>query len=155
MLTFEVANKISQTFQNLEIMLQSEFEKLVQMNVSPAEFEHINAVYMNSDLCKEEFAALWVQMNKTRVKQAKEEAKAKAKEENLRERLWKIIGKYGWKDYSWKERTLAHTALNQREEKAIEEAGLELKEYNSDAQHYLYKRMSTMLWEIRKYLKAA
>ena len=136
-------------------MLQQEFEKLVQMTVSPAEFHHINEVYMASDLCKAEFAALWMQMNKTRVKQAREEAKAKAKEEKLRERLWNIINKHGWKDYQWKERTLAHTALTQTEEKAIEEAGLKLKEYDAYAGHYLYKRMSTMLWDIRKYLKAA
>lgn len=134
-------------------MLQSEFQQLVKMTVPVSEFEHINAVYMNSDLNKGEFCALWIQMNKSRVKKAKEEAKAKENQERLNEKLWKIISKYGWRDFSWKESTLAHTALNQTEEKAIEEAGLELKEYSYEAGHYLYKRMSTMLWEIRKYLK--
>lgn len=136
-------------------MLQSEFENIVKMTVSPAEFEAINTVYMNSDLNKWEFGALWVQMNKSRVAKAKEEAKAREKKEQLNDKLWKIIGKYGWKDFQWKEKTLCHTALTQREEKTVEEAGLKLKEYDNYAGHYLYKRMSTMLWEIRKYLKAA
>ena len=136
-------------------MTQSEFEKIVKMTVDPKEYEAINAVYGYSDLTKYEFCVLWMQMNKSRVKKAREEAKAREKQEKLNDKLWKIIGKYGWKDYQWKERTLAHTALNQREEKTIEEAGLKLKEYNHEAGHYLYKRMSTVLWEIRKYLKAA
>ena len=136
-------------------MLQSEFENIVKMTVEPKEFEAINTVYMNSDLNKWEFCSLWMQMNKKRLAKAKEEAKAKEAKEKLDEKLWKIIGKYGWKDWSWKERTLAHTALNKSEEKAVEEAGLKLKEYDYQSGIYLYKRMSTMLWDIRKYLKAS
>ena len=115
----------------------------------------INAVYMESDVNKHEFCALWMQMNKKRLAKAKEEAKAKEAKEKLDEKLWKIIGKYGWKDYRWKECTLAKTALSEREEKAVEEAGLKLKEYDYQSGLYLYKRMSTLLWDIRKYLKAA
>ena len=136
-------------------MIQSEFETRVGMRVTPEEYSHIEVVYMNSDLCKDEFCALWVKMNQSRVKEAKEQAKTREKQEKMREKLWHIIEKYGWKDFDWKERTLVHTALTQREEQTIEEAGLKLKEYNSRADYYLYKRMSTMLWEIRKYLKAA
>ncbi len=136
-------------------MLQSEFENIVKMTVSPAEFEAINTVYMNSDLNKWEFGALWIQMNKSRVAKAKEDAKAKEKLEKLHEKLWNIIGKYGWKDYQWKERMLVYSVLTTREQNTVEEAGLNMKEYDRYAGHYVYKRMSTMLWEIRKYLKAA
>lgn len=136
-------------------MLQSEFENIVKMTVSPAEFEAINTVYMNSDLNKWEFGALWIQMNKSRVAKAKEEAKAKEKLEKLHEKLWNIIGKYGWKDYQWKERMLVYSVLTTREQNTVEEAGLNMKEYDSYAGHYVYKRMSTMLFEIRRYLKAA
>ena len=141
--------------QNLVIMLQSEFQNIVKMTVEPKEFEAVNTVYMNSDLNKYEFCALWIKMNQSRVNKAKEEAKANAKAEALRDKLWNIIAKFGDKDWSWKERTFASTALNKREEKAIEEAGLKLMEYNHYEQRNVYKRMSTILWDIRKYLKAA
>ena len=136
-------------------MLQSEFENIVKMTVSPAEFEAINTVYMNGDLNKYEFGALWMQINKSRVAKAKEEAKAREKKEKLNDKLWNIIGKYGWKDYQWKEKTLCHTALTQREKKAVEEANLKLEEYNQYLGITEFKRMSTMLFEIRRYLKAA
>lgn len=75
-------------------MLQSEFEKMVGMSVSPQEYYHIEQVYMNSDLEKTEFCHFWMQMNKKRIKAAKEEAKKKEQESKLRDSLWEMIEKY-------------------------------------------------------------
>lgn len=43
------------------------------MNVTADEFAHINEVYMNSDLDKDEFCKVWAKMNKSRVQRHKEE----------------------------------------------------------------------------------
>lgn len=45
------------------------------MNVSAEEYSHIEAVYMSSDLDKDEFCKLWVKMNHKRVSDAKAEQK--------------------------------------------------------------------------------
>ena len=70
-------------------MTQQEFHTRVQMEVSAEEFEAINVVYMHSDLGKDEFCALWVKMNQTRVSQAKScrggTGKARKALENRRE----------------------------------------------------------------------
>lgn len=125
------------------------------MQVTPSEFEHINAVYMNSDLDKDDFCVLWVKMNQGRVNKAKAEAKVRKEQEELRDNLWNIISKYGGRDYAWMERMLVFSVLTKKEQQVVEQAGLAMKEYDIYAGAYLYKRMSTMLYEIRKYLKAA
>lgn len=136
-------------------MLQQEFEKLVGMTVTSEEYNAIEMVYMASDVNKYEFCALWKQMNPERVKKAKADAKAKAEKEALKEKLSKIYYKYDWKPYGWKFDTLVHTALGKREEQVLEQAGIELKEWNSNAEYYLYKRMTTILHEIRMKLRIA
>lgn len=54
-----------------------EFKNRVMVNVTAEEYEHIEAVYMASDLDKDEFCAMWRKMNKSRVAAAKAEAKRK------------------------------------------------------------------------------
>ena len=56
-------------------MLQSEFEARVKMQVSCEEYQSINEVYNNSEVDKDEFCAIWVKMNRTRVKRAIENRK--------------------------------------------------------------------------------
>ena len=52
-------------------MLQSEFTERTKVQVSNEEFDAINEVYMNSDLNKDDFCAMWCKMNKSRVDAAK------------------------------------------------------------------------------------
>ena len=61
-------------------MKQSEFETRVHMNVTAEEYSHIEEVYMSCDLDKDEFCKQWSKMNQSRIKKAKEEAKAKEAE---------------------------------------------------------------------------
>ena len=77
-------------------MRQSEFETRVHMNVTAEEYSHIEEVYMNSDLDKDEFCALWVKMNQTRVNNAKAERKAAEEEQAKQENLWNTI----WQTFS-------------------------------------------------------
>ena len=58
-------------------MTQQEFTTLTKVQVTAREYEAIEEVYLNSDLDKYEFAKMWMKMNKSRVRAAKEEARAK------------------------------------------------------------------------------
>lgn len=64
-------------------MLQSEFTERTKVQVSSEEFEAINEVYMNSDLDKDSFCALWCKMNRSRVDAAKATIKEQKRIENL------------------------------------------------------------------------
>lgn len=125
-------------------MLQQEFETRVKMQVSPQEFNHINEVYMASEVDKDTFCHLWMVMNKGRINAAREAAKQKAAEDAQRERLWHVLEKYGTKSYEWKEKNYASNVLTDTEYKLIKSVGIDT----------FAKRMSDVCWEIRKYLKS-
>lgn len=74
-------------------MTQQEFQERVKMTVSAEEFESVNHVYMLSDLNKDEFCKMWVQMNKSRVQRAAKEAKANKEEANNKVRARRIFDK--------------------------------------------------------------
>jgi hypothetical protein len=48
-------------------MTKQEFENRTNVQVSFDEYEHIEVVYMASDLDKDEFCKMWCKMNKSRV----------------------------------------------------------------------------------------
>ena len=64
-------------------MLQSEFTERTKVQVSAEEFEAINEVYMNSDLNKDDFCAMWCKMNKSRVDAVKAAIKEQKRIDNL------------------------------------------------------------------------
>lgn len=64
-----------------------EFQNRVNVNVTPDEYEHIDAVYMASDMEKDEFCAMWRKMNASRVRAAKEYAHRRAKLEKIIDRI--------------------------------------------------------------------
>jgi len=130
-------------------MRQQEFESRVQMQVSIEEYAHIEQVYVNSDLDKDEFCKFWVKMNKSRVNAAIEEAKARKIKEDQNEKLWYIVSKYCNKSYDWKISTPAEVALNSREVKLVRLVGLQLEDCSSS------KNINMMLYEIKEYLKIA
>ena len=128
-------------------MLKQEFESRVRMQVSIEEYAHIEQVYNNCDVDKDEFCKLWVKMNHSRVEKAISKALANNKREALKDKLWDIIATYAEKSYEWKERKLAVDILSKRKVAAVKEAGLSLELGGS------FKTMATMLWDIRRYLK--
>ena len=140
-------------------MTQQEFTQRVNVEVSNKEFEAINEVYMNSDLDKDEFCKAWMKINAKRVAQAKAEAKAKAEKEAKLEALWNIIMEYGSIATCSNEMhtELAVAILSDKQQETLESLGFDMKEDwcigNSNLRPF--KRMSTILYEIDKYLKAA
>lgn len=129
-------------------MMQSEFEALVGMKVSPSEYYHIEQVYMNSDLDKVEFSKLWVKMNKSRVECALANEKARKEKEALDDKLWGIISRYAGWDYMKKETVIAADVFGVREINTMKKAGIDLLD------GFRPINVATALWEIRKYLKA-
>lgn len=136
-------------------MTQQEFETRVQVKVSTQEYWHINEVYNNSDLDKDEFCKLWVKMNQGRVNKAKEQAKREAEDWKQREALYDIINR----DWTGKYNEFAHTCFTKTQEKQLSEVGIELTEERVEPiwGHTVrdYKLVSTILYEIEKYLKVA
>lgn len=74
-------------------MTQQEFQERVKMPISAEEFEAVNHVYMLSDLNKDDFCKMWVQMNKSRVERAIREVKANKEEADNKERARRIFDK--------------------------------------------------------------
>ncbi len=139
-------------------MRQSEFETRVHMNVTAEEYSHIEEVYMNSDLDKDEFCALWVKMNQTRVNNAKAERKAAEEEQAKQEKLWNIVEKH-MNDNWEKGCKMAEDVLSSTQKKVIESAGISLYDERIDGWTGLTikdrKTVSTVIYEIKKYLKVA
>ena len=133
-------------------MTQQEFTNRTQVEVSYNEFNAINEVYMNSDLDKDEFCKMWVKMNHRRVAICKAEKKATERKQKVRDILWNVWNKYAFKDYQWKVMWLNHSILNKKEEKAVEEAGIDLRYYSHDAGGYLYYNMYDTLYGIGEFL---
>lgn len=139
-------------------MRQSEFETRVHMNVTAEEYSHIEVVYMNSDLDKDDFCAIWVKMNQTRVNNAKAERKAAEEEQAKREKLWNIVEKH-MNDNWEKGCKMAEDVLSSTQKKVIESAGISLYDERIDGWTGLTikdrKTVSTVIYEIKKYLKVA
>ena len=129
--------------------MQSEFQERVQMQVSPAEYAAIEAVYNESDLNKDDFCKLWVKMNQTRVNKAKAEARARAEKEALRDKAWEIISKYGG---VWNCQQPASKFLKKRERAFCESIGIKVRDMENQ---YLSTTLSTVIYELRKFCKAA
>lgn len=61
-------------------MTQYEFETRAGINVSAREYESIEAVYMASDLCKDDFCRQWARMNRERISKARQEEEERQKQ---------------------------------------------------------------------------
>jgi DNA primase large subunit len=127
-------------------MLQKEFEQRVKMNVSIDEFAHINEVYMNSDLEKDDFCKEWVKMNKTRVQRAKEAQKKEQERQNLRDALTKIMSDIQWLSYD-QQLKIAVCYLSDREVRTIQKAGISLETPNGEVNRFKYG------WEVARDIK--
>lgn len=74
-------------------MTQQEFQERVKMTVCAEEYDAIETVYLMSDLNKDDFCKMWVQMNKSRVERAIREAKANKEEADNKVRARRIFDK--------------------------------------------------------------
>ena len=123
-------------------MLQSEFTKRVGMEVSNAEFDAINVVYMASDLNKDEFCKAWAKMNASRIKLYKATQKIKAEKDALKERMWKFLNKLG-------KRTdmccLISEATNEKEKNDLIAFGIKLTKVEPIFGHTV-SRSATSVW---------
>ncbi len=105
-------------------MTQQEFFNRTNVEVSNSEFEAIHVVYLSSDLDKDEFCKMWCKMNKSRVQNAKVEARAKAKEEAYRDALHKFYHKTDNTD-SWT--PICYVKMSVYEIQAMSFAGIKVE----------------------------
>ena len=137
-------------------MTQQEFKNRTGVEISYQEFNAIHEVYVNSDLDKDGFCKMWVKMNTTRVAQAKVEAERQAEKEAMFEMMWNIIMEFGSIATCSDEMhtTLAINLLTEEQQKNLASLGIDMTEDYGYAIPF-FKRMSTVLYEIDKILKAA
>lgn len=128
-------------------MLKSEFEERVSMSVTTEEYWHINEVYNNSDLDKDEFCKLWVKMNLTRVNKAKAAAKARSEHEALQDKAWNILAKYYGGDYS-----PASKVLTKREIAFCKSIGITIDDLDNSCRSTLFYEVK---WQLRNFCKSA
>lgn len=135
--------------------MQKEFESRVKMNVSFEEYSHIEQVYMNSDLDKDEFCKLWVKMNHMRVEKAISEAKAIAQKRKMRSGLFDIINR----DWSNAYENLVTQKFTKSQMLLVENAGIKLykEKYGVlfGTKFMVEKTLMEVLYEIKKYLNVA
>jgi len=121
------------------------------MQVSAEEYSAIEQVYMASDVDKDEFCRLWVKMNAQRVSAAKQLARQQEKERKQHEQLWEIVMKYGGMSYETMN-SVASEMLTKKQASLCAAVGIQMEsEYYGQRD----KSLSTVLYEIKKYLKAA
>lgn len=133
-------------------MTQYEFQSRVQMNVSTEEYSHIEAVYMSSDLDKDEFCKLWVKMNHKRVSDAKAEQKRLEEEQAKREKGFEIL--FANDGITFEQGcTLADNFFNKTQKKFFQSIGIEMEDKSSCVP--MFKQTSTVLYELKVYLKVA
>lgn len=130
-------------------MTQQEFTQRVGMQVSADEYGAIEQVYMASDVDKDEFCKLWVKMNTQRVKAAKALAAQRERERKQREQLWNIVMTFGGMSYEVMQ-SQASEQLTKRQQQLLRTVGIQ-----TESDEWNCKLLSTVLYEIKKYLKAA
>lgn len=136
---------------SVSIMTKQEFTQRVGMQVSAEEYSAIEQVYMASDVDKDEFCRLWVKMNAQRVSAAKQLARQQEKERKQHEQLWEIVMKYGGMSYETMN-SVASEMLTKKQASLCAAVGIQMEsEYYGQRD----KSLSTVLYEIKKYLKAA
>ncbi len=130
-------------------MTQQEFTQRVGMQVNADEYRAIEQVYMASDVDKDEFCKLWVRMNAQRVNAAKERAKQQEQDKKLREQLWCIVMQFGGMSFEVYQQE-ASAVLTVKQRKLVRRVGIQLELCGS-----ISKSLSAVIYEIKKYLKAA
>ena len=104
---------------------------------------------MHSDVDKDEFCKLWVKMNTQRVKAAKVLAAQRERERKQREQLWNIVMTFGGMSYEVMQ-SQASEQLTKRQQQLLRTVGIQ-----TERDEWNCKLLSTVLYEIKKYLKAA
>ena len=117
-------------------MLQTEFQEMVGMVVSPEEYAAIEMVYTNSDfnVSKTEFCYFWSKINKERIKNYKARLREQEKRSRIIDRLWNIISRLNVKDND-----LAVNLLRKSEKDFLDKLGFNYKTDSNGNYMFKYK----------------
>lgn len=127
-------------------MLQSEFESLVGMRVTPEEYSHIEAVYMRADVNKTDFCYYWKQINKSRIAEAKARLRESEEKERRNARLLRIM--YKMKNSKSYFTDLAVRLLSEGELRFLKECGIDIEDKSGLVR--CFKSATTVAYEIKK-----
>lgn len=105
-------------------MTKQEFETRTHVEVTMAEFENINEMYLLSDVDKDEFCRLWSKMNHARVARAKEAKEIATKEMMIKEKALDIVARMHALTTDWA--ADAMTSLRKRDITFLESIGFDM-----------------------------
>lgn len=127
-----------------------EFQSRVNVNVTPEEYEHIEAVYKASDLDKDDFCAMWRKMNRSRVIAA---AEVRKRQRTIDRILDEIMRNAIWHG-SICLAAIAVNVLNESTLDDIEQLGIDLQaEPNSEGFRH-FKTLADIKDEIKQLIAA-
>lgn len=125
-------------------MTRIEFEdRTLVTNVSDHEFEAIHAVYMASDLDKDDFCKMWCKMNASRVARAKAEAKKAQEIAELKDQVAEIIAKRYLPTFDWRKDAINN--LSNREIGVLARVGIQV-DAPVDPYGVTYHRSTIDVW---------
>lgn len=130
-------------------MTQQEFEQRTQVRVTAKEYEAINAVYMESDIDKDNFCKLWCKMNYRRVSIAKKEKTAKERKEEFIWKMGLLACCTSIEDYN----KSADNYYTAEEKKGLERIGICMQDKINGVS--IPKTVSRIVYEIKLYLNKA
>jgi hypothetical protein len=132
-------------------MTRQEFIELATVEVTPEEYSSIEAVYMNSDVDKYKFCAMWREMNETRVAAERRRRRAAAKHQQLCDRLVDIA--FYKREFSYEEKQrIALNVFSRKEQAVIESAGIDWQGEPDAYGNKPFRRLDEMIEVIRKYV---
>lgn len=125
-------------------MTKQEFIERVNVNVNDSEYEHIEAVYMASDVDKDTFCKMWVKMNQSRVKAALQEVARREQFDNDLMFLHTIANRFCTYNATMDE------AYTKKEISRIEKLGIGWYRYADDVKYEAQQLLHKMIEELRK-----
>ena len=132
-------------------MTKQEFENRVKVQVTDQEYYSvIEPMYMNSDVDKDEFCAMWRKMNHKRVKAYLADQLKRKQEQERKDRLF---------DLKWeieclpaeKKHTFAVLYFTEKQMQDLKDVGIETDGWNKWLQIHEQKRLSDIHYDLLKF----
>lgn len=137
-------------------MTKQEFTNRTNVEVTAAEFDIINAMYMSCECDKDEFCKMWVYMNPNRVAKAvKEQKEAELKAQQI-ETAYTMSVSLDRMNAEESLNTLAVNAINKQDIEFLKTIGIEMQVrqgYYNNIPRFIY--VYELKYELARFLHAA
>lgn len=132
-------------------MTKQEFENRVKVQVTDQEYYSvIEPMYMNSDVDKDEFCAMWRKMNHKRVKAYLADQLKRKQEQERKDRLFDLKWKIECLPAE-KKHTFAVLYFTEKQMQDLKDVGIETEGWNKWLQIHEQKSLSDIHYDLLKF----